>query len=302
MTALDNVSFTIPHKGYTLGIVGESGSGKSTLGLSIMNLIEPPGEITVGSLEFEGNNILAMNKTALRKYRWQDVSMIYQSAMNSLNPVKTVIDPIIEVIKEHTKLTNKEARQNALELLSQVGIKPERAYDYPHEFSGGMRQRVVIALATALSPKLLIADEPTSALDVVVQKQILSILSKRISDSHLSLIFITHEIALLQGLVENIAVMLSGEIVEIGPTEQVLFRPLHPYTEMLLGTTIMMNSTLEAIYSLNLDEKRRAKSKVQTNHCKYVNSCKYAMERCQRERPLLTQTEAGRYVACHKFS
>ena len=169
------MSLDIPSGGYTIGVVGESGSGKTTLGLSILNLIEPPGKITEREGAFSGNDVLTFSKKQLRGYRWQDVSMVYQSAMNSMNPVKKVSDPIIEVLRVHAHLTTAEARDRAVKLLSQVGIRAERAFDYPHELSGGMRQRVIIALAMALSPKLLIADEPTSALDVVVQQQILEL-------------------------------------------------------------------------------------------------------------------------------
>ena len=181
ISALDNVSLTIPPGGYTLGVVGESGSGKTTLGMSILNSIERPGVLRAKSILFEGKDVLKLKKSELRKYRWQDVSMVYQSAMNSLNPVKNITDPIAEVMIEHNGESKSEAREKAVKLLSQVGIRPERAGDYPHEMSGGMRQRVVIALALALSPKLLIADEPTSALDVVVQKQILALLKNEIS-------------------------------------------------------------------------------------------------------------------------
>ena len=172
-TALDNVSITIPADGYTIGIVGESGSGKTTLGMSIMNLIEPPGKIVEGKINYKGKNILEMSPAELRSYRWGEVSMVYQSAMNSLNPVKSILWHLTEVIQAHTPASNREAKERALQLLTEVGIKEGRVEGFAHEFSGGMRQRVIIAMAMALSPKLLIADEPTSALDVVVQKQIL---------------------------------------------------------------------------------------------------------------------------------
>jgi len=300
--ALDNVSLDIPSSGYTMGIVGESGSGKTTLGLGILNLIEPPGKITGGRVSFSGNDVLGFSKKQLKNYRWQEVSMVYQSAMNSMNPVKRVSDPIIEVLKVHAHLTTSEARDRAVKLLSQVGIRAERAFDYPHELSGGMRQRVIIALAMALSPKLLIADEPTSALDVVVQQQILELLQREVSQRGLSLLFITHEISLLSGLVENVAVMYAGEIVERGDLDRVLFEPLHPYTEMLLESLLTLDSSKE-----ELAEYSKAKSKdtiqpVPIAACKYSNRCKYVFDRCRKERPLLQEVEKGRWVACHKFS
>jgi peptide/nickel transport system ATP-binding protein len=199
--AVDNVSLKIPANGYTLGLVGESGSGKTSLGMSIVNAIEPPGYISNGSIVYNGEDVLKLSPEELRLYRWKEVSMVYQSAMNSLSPVKSASNHVIEVLRQHLSISKSEAKEKSLELLSQVGIKKERTGDYQHQLSGGMRQRVVIAMALALSPKMLIADEPTSALDVVVQRQILSLLKKNVMERKLSLIFITHEIAILHGLV-----------------------------------------------------------------------------------------------------
>jgi peptide/nickel transport system ATP-binding protein len=294
--ALENVSLEIPSSGYTLGLVGESGSGKTTLGLSILNIIEQPGKITSGRINYKGKNVLDMSLDELRAYRWQEVAMIYQSAMNSLNPVKKISDPIIEVITEHTGSTKEDARERTYSLLSEVGIKSNRFEDYPHELSGGMRQRVVIALALALSPKLLIADEPTSALDVVVQKQIISLLKREIRQRSLSLLFITHEISLLSGLVDHVAVMFGGEIVELGSHDDVLFEPLHPYTEMLLSS--ILTKDLASEKSEFLESLRPAPA----NSCKYSTRCKYAFERCKTERPVLTQIGNGRWVSCHKYT
>jgi peptide/nickel transport system ATP-binding protein len=297
--AADNISLSIPSTGYTLGVVGESGSGKTTLGLSMMNLIEPPGEIAHGAIEFDGRNVLKMSAKELRHYRWQQVSMVYQSAMNSLNPVKTISSHIIEVFREHNAdISKSEARDKAIKLLTSVGIKEDRTDAYSHELSGGMRQRAVIAMALALSPKLLIADEPTSALDVVVQKQILALLRKEVIEKGLSLVFITHEIALLGDLVDNVAVMFAGEIVERGDIDDVLFNPLHPYTEMLLESLLSLGSTRDMIRSTKaLDAGERAIPEV---GCKFANRCKYAFGRCRVERPILKEKQNGRFVACHK--
>jgi peptide/nickel transport system ATP-binding protein len=300
LLALDNVSLEMPINGYTLAVVGESGSGKTTLGMSIMNLIEPPGKIIGGSVEFMDKNVLTMKADDLRKYRWQEVSMVYQSAMNSLNPVKTVADHVAEVITEHKDVSKSEARESGLRLLTSVGIKPDRCNSYPHEFSGGMRQRVVIAMALALSPKLLIADEPTSALDVVVQRQILALLKKEVTENQLSLLFITHEIALLNGLVDQVAVMFAGEIVELGPVTKVLFDPLHPYTQMLLGSILSMDSDPDAVKTA-LGEGRETSEAIQDIGCKYAKRCKYVFDRCRAEKPLLLEVEKGRWVACHKY-
>ena len=297
--ALDNVTLQIPSTVRTLGLVGESGSGKSTLAMSIMNLIEPPGRITSGRIEFEGKDVLGMRKSDLRKFRWKSVSMVYQSAMNSLNPVKSVADPIMEVLKEHEHLSKREARERALELLTEVEIDVKRANDFPHEFSGGMRQRVVIALALALSPKLLIADEPTSALDVVTQKQVLGLIRKEVIQKHLSLIFITHEIALLKGLVNHVAVMFAGNIVEFGPASMVLNRPSHPYTEELMGSLITEKTSLGTSSLGQSDVKSSALA--QSVGCKYASRCKYAMEVCRTESPVPREITEGLWVACHKY-
>lgn len=299
--ALRNVSMDITLEGSTIGIVGESGSGKTTLGLSILNLIERPGKITAGRVDYNGRNVLEMTREELRRYRWKEVSVVFQSAMNALNPVKTITSNITEVIKAHSTLTKKEALEHALTALSQVGISAERANDYAHQFSGGMRQRVIIAMALSLSPRMLIADEPTSALDVVVQEQILNLLSNEVTKKNLSLLFITHEIAILGGLVQDVVVMQSGEIVERGPTDKVLSDPLHPYTEMLVGSLLSLDSTQEL---LRLKHEGRSDSNrfLPENCCQYSDRCKYAFEKCRRENPRLQELEKGRWVACHKYS
>jgi oligopeptide/dipeptide ABC transporter ATP-binding protein len=299
--AVDRLSFTIPAAGYTVGVVGESGSGKTTLGLSIMNLIKPPGKISEGKIQFMGKNVLGMDYDALRHYRWQDVAMVFQSAMNIMNPVKNVRDHVVEVIREHQKVSKDEARERAMSLLKEVGIKPDRANAFAHELSGGMRQRVVIAMALALSPKLLIADEPTSALDVVVQQQILALLKREVLDKRLSLIFITHEITLLENLVDYVAVMYAGEIAEYGQIDDVLFEPLHPYTEMLLGSLLTLDSERDEMVSGRRDSEKDS-FVIPAIGCKYANRCKYVFDRCKVERPLLKETGKGRLVACHKYN
>ena len=227
--------------------------------------------------------------------------MIYQSAMNSLNPVKTITHPIAEVLRYHKRLSKGEAFDQTIKLLQDVGISQDRALSYPHEMSGGMRQRVVIALALALSPRLLIADEPTSALDVVTQKQILTLIRRQNVEHGRSLIFITHEIALLNGLVEEIAIMYAGEIVERGAFEEVLSTPFHPYTEMLLGTILTVESPMRDLsrYSSASKEKTRIKGCQCVQVREPVQVC---FDRCTKERPLLKRTEKGRLVACHKYN
>lgn len=297
VTALDGISLTVPDTKYSIGVIGESGSGKTTLGMSIMRAIERPGEIVSGDIRYQGESILGINEKELRRYRWEQVAMVYQSAMNSLNPVKKSVDHISEVLREHRKIGRRDANERAMKLLASMGLRDIQAESYPHELSGGMRQRVVIAMALALSPKLLIADEPTSALDVVTQKQILSLLKSEISKSDQSLIFITHEISLLGGLVEDIIVMYSGEIFEKGPTDKVLYEPLHPYTEMLLSTLLTLESKLPPTSPQKIINTNPSSA----NYCKFVSRCKYAFERCEKEKPKLSEVSQGRWVACHKF-
>jgi peptide/nickel transport system ATP-binding protein len=299
ITALNAVSLEIPMGGYTLGLVGESGSGKTTLGMSTMRLIEPPGMVTNGKIEYLEKDILELNDESLRKYRWEQVAMVFQSAMNSLNPSKTAVNHVAEVLQQHQDISKRDAHNLAIELLGKVGIRADRADGYPHEFSGGMRQRVVISMALALAPKLLIADEPTSALDVVVQKQILTLIKKEVSEKNLSLLFITHEIAILSGLVDNVAVMFAGEVVELGTTSKVLFEPLHPYTQMLLGSMLNFDSSIGI---MRRGSDSTSDLTVPTTGCRYARRCKYVFDRCRTERPLLKEAEQGRLVACHKYN
>jgi peptide/nickel transport system ATP-binding protein len=297
--ALRGVSFDIPSQGFTLGIVGESGSGKTTLGMAIMNAIERPGRIVDGAIQYEGQDVLRMNSDELRHYRWKEVSMVFQSAMNSLNPVKPVVHPILEVMKEHHIASKLDRKLRAEQLLAEMEIDVKRAKAYPHEFSGGMRQRIEIALALALSPKVLICDEPTSALDVVVQKQILGMIHKEVKERGLSLIFITHEIPLLVGLVDKIAVMHAGKIVELGRINDVLYNPQHPYTEMLIGTLLTMSTPRESVFDYTRESTRKIES---VNACRFSDRCKYAFAKCRVEEPLLLETKEGSMVACHKYN
>lgn len=299
--ALDNASLEIPSVGYTLGLVGESGSGKTTLGLTMLNMIEKRGKITQGKIEYQGRNILEMPKEELRAYRGVEVALVYQSAMNSLSPTKTIIGHVEEVIREHVSISKLEALEKSVKLLSEVGIKEDRVSGYPFEYSGGMRQRVVIAMALALSPKMLIADEPTSALDVVVQRQILDLMKREIKQRGLSLVFITHEIPLTRGLVDHIAVMYAGEIAETGSVEKILREPLHPYSEMLIGSLLTLKSSRDALKGAQ-KETVESRKPVYGNACKFSNRCKYAFDRCRTERPLLREVQDGRWVACHKYN
>jgi peptide/nickel transport system ATP-binding protein len=298
---IDDVSLDLPSKGYSLGIVGESGSGKTTLAMSLINAIEPPLTIATGRIVYRGSDILSMTRAELRKYRGKAVSMVPQASMNSLNPVKRIYDPIVEALREQTQMPKDEALVMAKKLLSRVGLPADRMESYPYQLSGGMRQRVMIALALSASPDLVIADEPTSALDVVAQEGILSLLKSEIIERKMSLIYITHEIALLGGLVDNVAVVYRGEIVEIGPVDKVLFAPKHPYTESLIGSMLSIESSSEDLEESGTGEVK-ASIKPIKNACKYSDRCRYVFERCRREKPKLLEAKEGVMVSCHKYN
>ena len=293
--ALQGVSLDIMPFGYKLGVVGESGSGKTTLGLAMMNLIERPGRVVRGKMEYAGKNLFEMSPEEARKFRWKEAAMVFQSAMNAFSPVMRTSDHIVEVITERTDTPKSEAREKALSLLSELGIPEEHADDFPHELSGGMKQRAMIAMALSLSPKLLIADEPTSALDVVVQKQILMLLKREVSRLGLSMVFITHDLPLLWGLVDEVAVMFAGEVVERGPVSRILREPSHPYTEQLVSSLLTLDSDVKISESRAYDF-----SPVAEQGCRYRLRCKYAFERCAHESPMLKKHDDV-YVACHRY-
>lgn len=228
--AVDNVSFSI-EEGQSLGLAGESGCGKSTIAYSLMKLHRPPAIISGGSITLNGENVLKMNEKQLQKFRWDQVGMVFQSAMNCLNPVVTMEEQFYEIFKYHNVTKDKKlARKMSEELLAIVGIPPERLRDYPHQFSGGMRQRAVIAMALALKPKLLILDEPTTALDTVVQREILDKIYQLKKQLNFSILFITHDISLMMEFCDTIAIMYAGKIVEQAAAKNILYKPNHPYT------------------------------------------------------------------------
>ncbi|WP_211230583.1 ABC transporter ATP-binding protein [Inquilinus limosus] len=230
--AVDDVSFNIG-RGEVFGLAGESGCGKSTIAFAITRLHKPPALISAGDIRFDGQDVLRLDGEALRRFRWREVGMVFQSAMNALNPVLTIEAQFRDVLAAHTGCSRAEARERAAELMRMVDIDPARLRDYPHQFSGGMRQRIVIAICLALNPKLIVMDEPTTALDVVVQREILQQIDGLRRKLGFSILFITHDLSLMVQFCDRIGVMLKGKLVEVGTAQQIFRAPAHDYTRKL---------------------------------------------------------------------
>ena len=295
--ALNGVSFSM-NQGDVLGIVGESGSGKSVTAYSIMGLTAYPGRLVGGKIWFNGHQIDEMSEKEFRKIRGNEVSIIFQDPMTSLNPVYTIGNQIVEVILLHTKKSKKEAWERAKELLELVGInEPERRLkQYPHELSGGMRQRVMIAIALACEPKLLIADEPTTALDVTIQAQILELMQDLRKKLGMSIIMITHDLGVVASMCEKIAVMYAGHIVEYGTTDEIFYNPQHEYTKGLINSIPKLNATekerLVPIEGTPVDLLNPPAG------CPFAPRCKSCMKVCLREMPPRTQLSDTHYTHC----
>ncbi|MBX5464085.1 MAG: ABC transporter ATP-binding protein [Clostridia bacterium] len=298
--AVDGVSFALG-RGETLGIVGESGSGKSVTSLSIMRLIpDPPGRIAGGQILFEGRDLLGLSEREMRKIRGNEISMIFQEPMTSLNPVFTVGRQIEESIRLHQKVDARESRVRAIEMLRRVGIpSPEvRVDQYPHQMSGGMRQRVMIAMALACNPKLLIADEPTTALDVTIQAQILELIKQLKREFGTSVLLITHDMGVVADMCDRVIVMYAGKVVEEARVDDLFERPLHPYTEGLLHSIPSMEGRREKLHVI---EGNVPNPLALPRGCAFAPRCPYAVERCRREEPPLETTGDGRKVACWRY-
>jgi peptide/nickel transport system ATP-binding protein len=295
LKAVDDVSFSI-EQGKVLGLVGESGSGKSVTGFSILGLVDPPGRVVSGDIIFKGRNLTGLPEEEWRKIRGHDIAMIFQDPMMTLNPVLRIDTQMIETVLAHEKVSEQAARARAREVLVQVGIPSpdERLKAYPHQFSGGMRQRVAIAIALLHSPALIIADEPTTALDVTIQGQILYEVQKLCRDTGTSLIWITHDLSVVAGLADEICVMYAGRIVERGAVDQVLDEPLHPYTRGLIGSVPSRNVRGQPLTQipgmtpslLNLPPG-----------CAFRTRCPRADAACMVE-PGITSPKPGREVRC----
>ncbi len=293
--AVNNVSLTI-HRGEILGLVGETGAGKTTIALSLMNLLPyPPSHIISGEILINGEDIMKKSRREMQKLRGNVASMIFQDPMTALNPVKYVGDQIAEVIRLHDKCSKKEAMQKAMEMMKTVGIHPERYKEYPHQFSGGMKQRIVIAIALACQPELLIADEPTTALDVTIQAQVLDMMLKLQKERQMAMLMITHDLGIVAEICDRCAVIYAGEIVEYGTLEHIFDHPMHPYTIGLM----------ESLPSLDRDTERLnpipglvADPTDLPTHCSFCDRCRYHDDQCKNCDPRLVEVEPGHWVKC----
>ena len=297
--AVNNLNLEIP-KGRVLGLVGETGAGKTTTALSILNMVRtPPGTITNGTITLDGTSILDTNQTEMSTIRGKEVSMIFQDPMTALNPTQTVADQIAEVIEHHENCSSKQAYNKALDMLELVGIRRERGKDYPHQFSGGMKQRVVIAIALACNPKLLIADEPTTALDVTIQAQILEKMKELQKKYQMSLLMITHDLGIIAETCEYVSIIYAGTIVESGTVEDIFNHTLHPYTKGLfdaLPNVADRKAELKPIKGRMVDPTKLPAG------CAFCNRCEYATEKCKTVRPVQIYRTDGHYVACHLYN
>ena len=295
--AVDGVSFGIA-PGEVFGLAGESGSGKSTIAHAIMRLLHPPALITGGQVLFDGDDTLDMDDDELNAFRWGKVSMVFQSAMNALNPVITVGEQITDVIDQHLHLPKREARDRAAYLLNLVGIDRNRIDTYPHQLSGGMRQRVVIAIALALSPPLMIMDEPTTALDVVVQKEIMQQIEQLKQQMGFSILFITHDLSLMVEFSDRIGVMYAGEIVELAPAQELLRNPLHPYTQGLMNSFPSVTGPKVKLTGIPGAPPDMVEP---PSGCRFHPRCPKAFDVCPKVQPRLREITPGHLVACHLY-
>ncbi len=296
--AVENVSFSV-EEGEALGLAGESGCGKSTVALSLLKILPQGGRIRKGKIVFDGTDLVPLSENEMRKIRWTGISIVFQGAMNAFNPVYKVGEQIAEAIKIHENgVSNSEVNERVARLFETVGIEPARADNYPHEFSGGMRQRALIAMALAANPKLLIGDEPGTALDVIVQAQTLKLLRDLKDKLGLSMILISHDLSIIAETCEKVAIMYAGKIVEYGDTVSVFKHPLHPYTQGLI----------KAFPSIKGERVRLTSIPGQPPDllhpppaCRFNPRCPYVMDVCKKVEPVLKEQEKTHTVACHLY-
>ncbi len=292
--AVENVSFTID-EGEMLGLIGESGCGKTTVAQSILRLIEYPGKVVSGSVLLNGKDLLKASEKELYSLRWKEVSVIPQSAMNALNPIFTVVDQIMESILLHEDINKKEALVRTKTLLDLVGIDGERWKSYPHEFSGGMKQRVAIAMALACNPKLVISDESTTGLDVLTQAQVISLIKNLQKKMNLSVILISHDLPMVTAICDKIAIMYAGRIVEWARTEDILKNARHPYSQALLNATPDLSNPEKEVVSIPGSVPNLVNF---PNSCRFHTRCPNAFEKCSQENPEIIEGRPGHFTAC----
>jgi len=294
--AVNDVSFNIK-EGEIVCVVGESGCGKSVTALSLMRLVSLPGKIEGGEILFEGKDILKASDREMRRLRGNQLSMIFQEPMSSLNPVLKIGEQIMEPILEHQIISKKDAKKRAIELISLVGIpRPEAIFaSYPHELSGGMRQRIMIAIALGCEPKLLIADEPTTALDVTIQAQILELMKELIEKFNMSIMLITHDLGVVAEMADYVVVMYAGKVVEETNVLELFKNPRHPYTKGLLKAKPVINQRMERLYTIPGQVPNPAEL---GNHCFFADRCESCMDICRRQYPPFKEYEDGHKTAC----
>jgi len=297
--ACEDVNFQV-EKGEAMGLVGESGCGKTTVALSLLKLLPSAGRIRKGRILFNGNDLVKMSDSQIRKIRWKGIAIVFQGAMNALNPVFKISDQITEEIKIHEPHVSRTAARERVEsLLEMVGIDSGRADNYPHEFSGGMRQRALIAMALAANPEVLVADEPGTALDVVVQAQILKLLRELKDKLNLSMVFISHDLSIVAETCDKLAIMYAGQVIEYGDTKSIFAKPLHPYTQGLLGAFPSIKGERKKLVSIPgqppdlLDPP---------SGCRFNPRCPYVMDICKKVEPKLLPVDQSNHLAhCHLY-
>lgn len=294
--AVDDVSFTIGRK-QSLGLAGESACGKSTLAFTILKMLQNPGRLVGGKMVVTGMDITDFSESKMRKeVRWKKISMVFQGAMNALNPVYTVGYQMAEPLMYHKGVKKEDAMEKSTDYLELVGLSPDILTRYPHELSGGMKQRVVIAMALLLSPDLVICDEPTTALDVVVQAQIMNLLKRLKKELEISTIFITHDLSILAEVVDRLAIMYAGKFVEIGDSIKMYRNPVHPYTQKLLGAIPKLHEDLERLEYIPGTPPNLIHP---PSGCRFHPRCPYAMDICKKEEPKMKEVDADHFAACH---